>query len=274
MRRIAIAFVLIAASVTAAEKTLKPAAREQLAHADALVAKLDYSGALDAYMNAVKIDPAAANLDRMYAYAPPLVITHEPTTAEKAAAKNAEEADRKVAPALRQYLQIHPGDRRAVDQLILRVDRKEGEAILQPFFVARPDDPELYALRAMLRARNGSWTALDDYENAAELDPKNPERRYIVGVMYYERTAKDASLTDAQKRDAIRRGITALQRAEAMKPDYFEAFAYHSLLLREQAKIEKDPAEKKKLTADADALKAQAIEIIKKKKAAAQNKGD
>ncbi|HSP35834.1 MAG TPA: hypothetical protein VLU46_16095, partial [Thermoanaerobaculia bacterium] len=68
------------------------------------------------------------------------------------------------------------------------------------------------------------------------------------------------------KREHIRRGIDAMKRAEAMKPDTMEAMPYHGLLLRQQALLEKDPASQKKLIAEAAALHTRAVEIIKKRR--------
>ena len=52
-----------------------------------------------------------------------------------------------------------------------------------------------------------------------------------------------------------------------MKPDYFESMAYLNLLFRQQALLETDPIKQQALIAQADAVRGQAIEIIKKKKA-------
>ena len=54
-----------------------------------------------------------------------------------------------------------------------------------------------------------------------------------------------------------------------MKPDYFESMAYLNLLYRQQALVETDPAKQQALIAQADKIRTQAVEIIRKKKAAA-----
>jgi hypothetical protein len=58
-------------------------------------------------------------------------------------------------------------------------------------------------------------------------------------------------------------------KATQMNPDYFEAFVYHNLILREQAVTETDPARQQALVAEADAVRAKAVEITKRRKAAA-----
>ena len=54
-----------------------------------------------------------------------------------------------------------------------------------------------------------------------------------------------------------------------MKPDYFESMAYLNLLYRQQALTETDPAKQQALIAEADKIRNQAVDIIRKKKAAA-----
>ena len=54
-----------------------------------------------------------------------------------------------------------------------------------------------------------------------------------------------------------------------IKADYFEAMIYLNLLYRQQAVIEKDPARQQQLMAEADRVRNQAVELVRKKKAAA-----
>lgn len=253
---------------TRQRKKLEPAARALLDRADALRKDNDYAGALDAYIDAVKADPAAADLESINAYAPARYAV-----ADENAAKRQEEQQRtdKAAPrqiaALRQYLQLRPADWKATERLIFLVDLPEAESLLQPSFKSRPSDPELYAMRGTLRSKHGHHVAaLEDYAKASELDPKNAERHYAIGVVSYEAVSKDKDLAESAKRDLIKRGLAAFDRAEALKADYFEALMYHSLLLRQQALVEKDPNVQKKLIADADALRARVVEIVKRRR--------
>ena len=125
----------------------------------------------------------------------------------------------------------------------------------------------LHVERRAVRARHRHFKeSLDDYDKAQRMDPINPELFYAAGVTAYEAVAKGSSATADQKRALIRRGLTSLQKAESMKPDYFEAMAYHNLLLRQQALLESDPAERKKLVAEADAIRERAISIIRRRK--------
>jgi TonB family protein len=109
---------------------------------------------------------------------------------------------------------------------------------------------------------------LADIERATTLDPENAELFYILGVSSYEVAAKHAEpLSMQQKRDVIRRGLAAFHRAESLRADYFESLTYRSLLLREQAKLESDPAVQRKLIEEADATRQRAVEVLKARRA-------
>ena len=168
---------------------------------------------------------------------------------------------------LRAYVKQHPDDWKATRRLLSLVDTGEAESILDPLLKAKPNDPDLYAARADVRSRAGRMpAAIEDYKKAADLDPHNAERRYVLGVAYYEQVSKNTALTDAQKREYILRGTEALQRAESLKPGYFEAMVYRNLFLRQKAQLETDPAVRTKLIAEADALRDQAVEIVKERR--------
>lgn len=152
-----------------ARKSLKPAARALLERADARLAANDHSGAIRAYIEAVKADPAAASLEDIHKYEPLPPFSsagNEPQIAK----------DEKLrGDALRQYLQIHPGDWPATQDLLTVVTPAEAETLLRPFLAARPRDPELYRTRATLRAKAGRWSdSLDDYVAARDLKPEDP----------------------------------------------------------------------------------------------------
>jgi tetratricopeptide (TPR) repeat protein len=224
-------------------------------------------------MDAVKADPAAADLASINAYAPSRYESlDEKSRADQAEQQRVDKSKARQAAALRQYVRLRPADWAATETLIFLVDLPEADALLQPFFKSRPRDPELYTTRAILRSQHGLYSAsLDDYMKAGELDPQNAERYYRAGALSYEAITKDKSLTETAKRDLIKRGLAALDRAEALEVDYVESLGYRIGLLRQQALLEGDPKVRKKLTAEADALHQRAMEIIKRRRAAKQN---
>jgi len=64
---------------------------------------------------------------------------------------------------------------------------------------------------------------------AASVHEKDAELFYTVGVSAYEIVAKRPELSVEQKRDLVRRGLAAFDRAESLRTDYFEAMVYRSL---------------------------------------------
>ena len=63
------------------------------------------------------------------------------------------------------------------------------------------------------------------------------------------------------------KGMTAVDHALQLKPDYVEAIVYKGLLLRLQANLEKDPAKQQQLLKDATALSEKANAMRKAKAA-------
>ena len=61
-------------------------------------------------------------------------------------------------------------------------------------------------------------------------------------------------MKEPEKKEFVSKGMTAVDHALQLKPDYVEAIVYKGLLLRLQANLEKDPATQQKLLKDASAL--------------------
>jgi hypothetical protein len=81
--------------------------------------------------------------------------------------------------------------------------------------------------------------------------------------------AKNPPADMAERMMIIERGKRALDRAIAMRKDYFEAMVYLSLLYRQQAPLEADPAKQQELVATANKIRDDAVAIVRKKKAEA-----
>ena len=73
------------------------------------------------------------------------------------------------------------------------------------------------------------------------------------------------SLSEAQKRDYITKGLAMEDKALQLNPDYMEAMTYKNILLRLKANITKDPAEQKRLIEEADKLRNKVIDAQKRK---------
>ena len=95
---------------------------------------------------------------------------------------------------------------------------------------------------------------------------------YKIGVVCYEKVAKNPPADPVEKMAIIEKGKAALQRSIELRPEYFESIVYLNLLYRQQALMEPDLAKQAELLAKAEALKNQAVEIVRKRKAASAKK--
>ena len=100
-------------------------------------------------------------------------------------------------------------------------------------------------------------------EEAEQLDPTDPNGVQLVFTYYWEKAYKDHRLLPAEQLQYVISGIGATDRALAINPDHTEALTYKNLLLRMRANLEADPIQKQQLIAEADTLRARAIELSK-----------
>lgn len=232
-------------------------------------AKEDYATALQHYKKARDIDSQSfPDLDRMIGYS--LIGLYVPEDKSAANVKNADAA----VVELRKYLKKRPDDRIAREALInlyLNADRiTEAINYFRDWLKTHPADIEAVRSIATLYAKQGNFNeSLNWYEKITLLDAKNPEAFYTYGVVCYEKIAKNPPQDTAERLAIIAKGKSALQRASNMRKDYFEAMVYLSLLYRQQAPLESDPAKQQQLVAEADRIRNDAIAIVKKKKAEA-----
>jgi tetratricopeptide (TPR) repeat protein len=100
--------------------------------------------------------------------------------------------------------------------------------------------------------------AKEYYAKTAELEPANPEPFYSVGnvnwILCYD---KQNPLPPAEKAQLIEEGLKNLEKALQLDPNYYNAYFYINLLLRQKAQVlvdefvEKNPKLKDQFTAAA-----------------------
>jgi TonB family protein len=140
----------------------------------------------------------------------------------------------------------------------------DAEATLLKARAASPSSKDVVLALAAFYNRQGSFDkAIAALEDAAQLSPDDPQGYQIIATYYWEKAFKDHRLLPAEQYTYVMQGVGATDRALALKPDYMEALTYKNLLLRMQANLESDPALKQQLIAEADALRARAIELNK-----------
>src|SRR5262245_17441666 len=107
---------------------------------------------------------------------------------------------------------------------------------------AKPADPAVYLQLAGYYNRQGVFEkTIAALEQRAEKEPTNPEAFQMIAGYYYEEASADTRLRDQEKMDYVMKGLGAADKALGIKKDYPEAMTFKGLLLRQQARLEKDP---------------------------------
>ena len=142
---------------------------------------------------------------------------------------------------------------------------EEAEAQLLKAREARPKEPAVYQQLAGFYQRQGEFEKLiAAVQQRADIEPNNPEAHYAVATYYWDEAYRNTRLTEAQKREYVKSGLTAVDKAIALNADYVEALTYRGLLLRVEAAMEKDAARQKQLLAEAVQLQEKAVGLKKK----------
>jgi len=157
--------------------------------------------------------------------------------------------------------------------------------------VDRAKDPANPNKNAMLAAAS-LYYQLKKYNESKDwcnrvlkIDPQNAEAYYRIAVMNFDSSIELTGvqgenvefMTPEEKAKVqvnVDEGLTCLNKALEIRPDYFDAMDYQNLLWREKAKFEKDAAAKAELIRQADmvAQKAVGLRLEAQKKAAAAPK--
>lgn len=109
--------------------------------------------------------------------------------------------------------------------------------------------------------------AVNQLKKCAELDPADPKGYYTVATFYWDQCYRGPLLEDAQKKVLADEGMEFVNKALAIKSDFVEALIYKGLLLREQAKLTRNPATRNNLMEEAQILQKQAVELKKQQDA-------
>ena len=138
----------------------------------------------------------------------------------------------------------------------------EAEAVLQQLQLAAPDRVDVWTASAHFYDRKGDFDrSMEMFQRVTALEPGNPTAFYQMAVYFEEKVRKDFALERTRQTAYLAKGLDAIDRALALRPDYFEALTYKNLLLRQQARFEADPDTQRLLIEQADALQRQAIAV-------------
>jgi tetratricopeptide (TPR) repeat protein len=174
----------------------------------------------------------------------------------------------KAEPIVQKMIQLEPGEPSNYFVLAKIYEDAgaypEAEQTLMNAKAAKPSDPSVYMTLAGYYNRQGQFDkTIDALEQRAKVEPTNPEAFQTIAAYYWDETRGDSSLTDAQKREYIAKGVEAADKALSLKTDFVEALTFKGLLLRQQALVEKDPAKQQELVKQGTALGDKANELRK-----------
>jgi tetratricopeptide (TPR) repeat protein len=117
-------------------------------------------------------------------------------------------------------------------------DKEKAIAYLEKQLSTRPNDLGLINQIASLYQKKGDFAkSLEYFEKRANMDSSNKEAWYTLGVNCWARSYKGGLEVSQQERElVVDKGITALDKALAIDPNYFDALSYINLIYREKAK--------------------------------------
>jgi tetratricopeptide (TPR) repeat protein len=243
----------------------------------------DVPGAVTKYEEAVRFEPAFVDADKLSSIAsyltnaalttpppppppsskgPPRTIKNDPALRDAA---------KRLVPLVQKAIDSSPKDFNLAAALAgLQYDLGDKDAArgaVDRYAAANPSELRVHLLRTRIGATSRDYDDAARALDAALVSSKDDlPALYVGGVIGYE-MAEHNVIPPAARIAIIVAARKLLERAIAVKSDNFEAMAYLNLLLRQQARVETDPARQKALTDEADRVRAQAVEIIKNRKA-------
>jgi tetratricopeptide (TPR) repeat protein len=178
----------------------------------------------------------------------------------------------KAEPIVKEMINLSPNDPGnyfALAKIYEDAGRYEEaeQALLKAREVA-PNDVTVYVQMSGFYNRQGDFAkTMEALHKAADIRPDDPQGHQLVATYYWEKAQKDYTLSNAQKKDYIMKGIEAADKALKLNPDYIEALTYKNILLRMQGNLETDLGKRQELYKEADKLRDRAIELTKRKTA-------
>jgi tetratricopeptide (TPR) repeat protein len=175
-------------------------------------------------------------------------------------------------PILRRMIEMDPTDPTNYHYLANVHEQsgnyEEAEALLLKAREMKPNDSTVYTGLAAFYNRQGQFDkTMEALEARAQREPNNPEAFYTIATFYWEKAYKDFTTTQADKIKFTKQGLEAVDKALALNKDYTDALVYKGLLLRVQARLEKDPKVQQALIKEAETYSARAKEVQSKQRA-------
>lgn len=150
----------------------------------------------------------------------------------------------------------------------------EAESTYKRVTELNPNDPKACgALAAFYNkplwdGRSKFDQAIEVLERCAAMAPNDASGYQKLATFFWDKAYRDPLLNDEQKEQYADKGLEMVDKALALKSDYFEAVIFKGLLYRVKANVAKNPQLKQQYLDQALALQKQGLEM--KKAAAAE----
>ena len=253
--------ILLGTTAMGCQKTVNQfKAKQVIRKGNAYFKQQLYDDALKQYEEAMKLDPNEIRIKKFVAMGN--MAIYNPGS-QHPKDLNALETSIKY---FKEYLAVKPEDQSAAKFLVTTYmnSRRYDDAIqyFKDWLKLHSADKQAVQTIAMLYAKKGDFEqSMEWQDNLSKLDPTNAEVFYTIGVTCWDKSYNTPpdQMDGATRKALADRGMAALDKANALRADYFEAMLYVNLLYREYAKLENDPRQKEELLAKATEWQKKAL---------------
>jgi tetratricopeptide (TPR) repeat protein len=171
--------------------------------------------------------------------------------------------------AFKKYLDAYPQDTKAQDYLIATyVNANQYEEVLkylQDELKKHPgdikDNKAVVSIYLRTQRIREAYDWIVSHIPNAEAEPY-----YLVSVYCWDKANRDPTLTPEVRSQFVELGLTSVDKALQMQPEYFDAMVYCNLLYREKAKLQTDDKLKQEYFDKAEEWRNKALALREKLK--------
>jgi tetratricopeptide (TPR) repeat protein len=224
--------------------------------------KGDFRNALYKYEQAAALDPTIDTLHLNLAFSYAQLFSQTPKSRE------GYEYGGLAVKEFEEYLRRHPDHEKAHNYLVQTfVDTNrydDAVAYFKPLTDKTPPDLEAISTLGQIAAKtNRMEQALTWYELRVKTNPADADGPYNLGVLIWDHLHNHLEVQGPARLALADRGISALQKAIALRPHASNGFTYLNLIYRERAAGEPDDVAKAADIAEAEKNLKTALDLRK-----------